>query len=97
MNIPKFFKLKVHTLPLAWMLGMILQLIFFPMISKNWDNQFKADATWWTTQLIGLTITFIIVGFINKKIVFPWIRENYDNFILWCKKQYGDFTTWLNK
>jgi hypothetical protein len=92
----KFWGFKGIGLPIGWVVGMILQLIFFPMISRNWDNKFKADANWWIPQLMGLIITFIIVGFMNKKIVFPLVKDKFSTFISWSKETYNKFLLWLN-
>jgi hypothetical protein len=88
-----FENLRGIGFPIGWMFGMLIQLILFPLFLEK----FKADASWWTPQLIGLTITFIIVGVLNRKIVVPWFKKTLSLFILWIKKQLNYFIIWLKK
>jgi len=77
----KILKFKGIGLPLGWIIGMLLQLMLFPIILK----EFKADASWWIPQLIGLTIMFIIAGIWNRKFLFTWIVMQYNKFLNWLK------------
>lgn len=58
---------------LGWIVGMILQLIFAPLIFDDFINK-----GWWIVQLIGLTIVIILSIVFDKKLrklILSWFKN----------------------
>jgi len=79
-------------LPLGWMMGMIIQLIFFPIFWKA----YHFNGMWWVVQLTGLTLMFVLAVVIDRKVIFPWINKQWNVFKEWITKQLNAFVAWLN-
>jgi hypothetical protein len=80
-------------LPLGWITGMIMQLIFFPIFWKAYNF----NGIWWIVQLSGLVIATTIAIIWDRKVTFPWIKEHVEMLKAWITKQLGTFVVWLNK
>jgi len=85
--------MRLKGLPLGWIVGMIMQLIFFPIFWKAYDF----NGIWWLVQLSGLAIVTTIAVLVDRRTTFPWIKKQVETIKAWITKQSVAFVVWLNK
>lgn len=68
---------------IGWIIGMILQLIFAQLFTEC----IIIDSSWWTIQLIGLSISIIVLNRKEfKKLLIKikfWVLDIKNEFINW--------------
>jgi len=72
-----------YGITLGWITGMMIQIIFFPMlIHKNTAT----NHAWWTVQLIGLFITIVIWFYLDRRVIKAWLSKiDWNKIIEWWK------------
>jgi hypothetical protein len=75
--------MKYIGFPLGWIFGMILQIIFFPMLIHK-DP--LTNSNWWIVQLVGLFISILVCLYLDRKVVKAWLSQfDWNKIIEWWK------------
>jgi len=61
-----------YGISLGWLLGMIIQIIFFPMLIHK--NPLTNHA-WWVVQLTGFFISILVWFYLDRKVIIAYFKS----------------------
>jgi len=64
--------MKNYGISLGWLLGMIIQIIFFPMLIHK--NPLTNHA-WWVVQLTGFFISILVWFYLDRKVIIAYFKS----------------------
>jgi len=64
--------MKYYGFTLGWISGMILQVIFFPMLIHK--NPLTNHA-WWVVQLTGFFISILVWFYLDRKVIIAYFKS----------------------